>query len=130
VVPSDWFECDPTSSGAAQVEVASKTDIFSICRTRSGNSNSSRLSINSSRSLCQVGVEAFGFLESTRWLLKPPEPLAMQIQEAKIKVVPLSSMALVKLKDAIEFSGGCSMNTPTWRASCRCFTTTAIEVYP
>jgi hypothetical protein len=34
------------------------------------------------------------------------------------------------LKDAIEFSGGCSMNTPTWRASCRCFTTTAIEVYP
>jgi hypothetical protein len=34
--------------------------------------------------------------------------------------VPLSSTALVKLKDAIEFSGGCSMNTPTWRTSCRC----------
>jgi hypothetical protein len=25
---------------------------------------------------------------------------------------------LVKLKDAIEFFGGCSMNTPTWRARC------------
>jgi hypothetical protein len=28
-----------------------------------------------------------------------------------LKVVPSSSTALVKLKDAIEFSGGCSMNT-------------------
>jgi hypothetical protein len=24
--------------------------------------------------------------------------------------------------DAIEFAGGFSMRTPTWRASCRCFT--------
>jgi hypothetical protein len=30
-----------------------------------------------------------------------------------MKVVLLSSTALVKLKDAIEFSDGCSMNTPT-----------------
>jgi hypothetical protein len=28
-----------------------------------------------------------------------------------MKVVPSSSTALVKLKDAIEFTGGCSMNT-------------------
>jgi hypothetical protein len=69
--------------------------------------------MNSSRSLCQVGVEASGFLKLTRWLLKPPKMLATQIQEPKIKVVPSLSTALVKLKDAIELSGGCSMNTPT-----------------
>jgi hypothetical protein len=34
------------------------------------------------------------------------------------------------LNDTIEFSGGCSMNTPTWRASCRCFTATPTEGYP
>jgi hypothetical protein len=34
---------------------------------------------NLSRSLLRVGVEASGFLESARWLLKPPEPLATQI---------------------------------------------------
>jgi hypothetical protein len=77
-----------------------------------------------------VGVEASGFLESARWLLKPPKPLATQIQEPKMKVVPSSSTVLVKLKDAIEFSGGCSMNTPTWHASYRYFTTTPNEGYP
>jgi hypothetical protein len=30
-----------------------------------------------------------------------------------MKVVPISSTVLVKLKDAIKFSGGFSMNTPT-----------------
>jgi hypothetical protein len=47
-----------------------------------------------------------------------------------MKVVPLSSTVLVKLKDAIEFSGGCSMNSPIWRASYRCFTATPTEGYP
>jgi hypothetical protein len=42
----------------------------------------------------------------------------------------LVSMLLVKLRDAIDFSSGCSMNTPTWSASCRCFTATPIEGYP
>jgi hypothetical protein len=86
--------------------------------------------MNSSRSLLQVVVEASGFQESTRWLLKPPKPLATQIQEPKTKVVPSSSTVLVKLRDVIEFSGGCSMNNPTWRASCRCFTATPTEGYP
>jgi hypothetical protein len=130
VVPSYRFESDLTSSGESCVEIASKTDIFLICRTRSGSSNSSRLSMNSSMSLCRVDVEAPGFLDSTRWLLKPPKPLVTQIQELKTKVVPSSSTALLKLKDAIEFSGGCSMNTPTWRASCWCFTATRTEGYP
>jgi hypothetical protein len=98
-------------------------DILSICLGRSGSSNSSRL-------LLQVDVQASGFLESTRWLLKPPKPLAMQIQEPKMKVVPSSSMVLVKLRDAIEFFGGCSMNTPTWHVSCPCFTATPTEGYP
>jgi hypothetical protein len=30
-----------------------------------------------------------------------------------MKVAPSSSTALVKLNDAIEFSSGCSMNSPT-----------------
>jgi hypothetical protein len=45
--------------------------------------------------------------------MKPPKPLAMQIQEPKMKVVPSVSTLLVKLRDAIEFSNGCSMKTPT-----------------
>jgi hypothetical protein len=49
---------------------------------------------------------------------------------AEVKVVPSSITVLVKLKDAIEFSGGYSMNTPTWCASCRYFTATPTEGYP
>jgi hypothetical protein len=69
--------------------------------------------MNSSRSLLGVDEEASSSLELTRWLLKPPKSLATQIQELKMKVVPSSSIALVKLKNAIEFSYGCSMNSPT-----------------
>jgi hypothetical protein len=130
VVFLDWFEFDPTRSGASRVGVASKMDIFSICRARSGSNSSSRLLMNSSRSLLRVDEEASSSLELARWLLKPPKPLAMQIQEPKIKVVPSLSTTLVKWKDAIEFSSGCSMNSPTWRASCRCFTATPTEGYP
>jgi hypothetical protein len=69
--------------------------------------------MNSSRSLLGVDEEASGSLELARWLQKPPKPLETQIQEPKMKVVPSSSTTLVKLKDAIEFFDGCSMNTPT-----------------
>jgi hypothetical protein len=51
------------------------------------------------------------------------------IQEPKMKLVPSSSTVLVKQKDALEFSGGCSMNTPIWHTSCRCFTATPTEGY-
>jgi hypothetical protein len=44
--------------------------------------------------------------------------------------VPSSSTVLVKLRDDIEFSSGCSINTPTWRTSYRCFTATPTEGYP
>jgi hypothetical protein len=53
----------------------------------------------------------------------------MQTYELKMKVVPTSSTALVKLKDTIEFNGGCSMNTPTWRTSCWCLTSKPTEGY-
>jgi hypothetical protein len=119
----DRFESDSISPGAALVEVALKTNVLSICLGRSGSSNSSRL-------LLRVDVEASGFLESTRWLLKPPKLLATQIQEPKMKVGPSSSTVLMKLSDAIEFSSGCLMNTPTWHASCRCFTAMPTEGYP
>jgi hypothetical protein len=58
-------------------------DNFSICRARSGSNRSLRLLMNSSRSLLGVDEEASGSLELARWLLKPSEPLAMQIQELK-----------------------------------------------
>jgi hypothetical protein len=72
-------------------------------------------------------VDASGSLVLARWLWKPPEPLAMLIEELKTKVVPLSSTSLVKLIDTIEFAGGCSMNIPTWRISCQCFTAKLTE---
>jgi hypothetical protein len=90
-------------------------DVLSICLGRSGSSNSSRSSMKESRLLRRVAAEASGFLEFTRWLMKPPKLLATQIQELKMKVVPSSSTLLVKLRDAIKFSSGCSMNTPTPR---------------
>jgi hypothetical protein len=74
------------------VEVALKTDIFldrfESDPSKSGNNRSSRLSMNSLRSLLGVDEEAFGSLELARWLLEPPKPLATQIQELKMKVVP------------------------------------------
>jgi hypothetical protein len=72
--------------------------------------------MNSSRSLRQVATDASGSLVSARWLLKPPEPLAMQTQELNTKVVPSLRTALV--------------NTPTWRTRCRCFTAKLTEGYP
>jgi hypothetical protein len=37
-------------------------------------------------------MDASGFLEYVRWPLKPLEPLATQIQEPKVIIVPSSSM--------------------------------------
>jgi hypothetical protein len=59
----DQFESDPTRSGASRVEVALKTDIFSICWARSESNRSSRLSMNPSRLLLGVNEEASGSLE-------------------------------------------------------------------
>jgi hypothetical protein len=89
-----------------------------------------RLSTNSSRLLRQVTADTSGSLGLTRWLLKPPESLAMQTQESKVKVVSSSGTTLVKLSVAIEFAGGSLMSTPTWRACCRCLAINPTEGYP
>jgi hypothetical protein len=47
-----------------------------------------------------------------------------------MKVVPSSSTTLVKLNDAIEFSDGSLMSTPSWRASCQRSTASPTEGYP
>ena len=48
-------------------------------------------------------VFGLGKLGVTRWLEKPPVPLAVQAQEPKTRVVP-STMLLASLDLAIEFT--------------------------
>jgi hypothetical protein len=50
--------------------------------------------------------------------------------ELKVNVLPSSSTMLVKLNDGTKFARESSMSTPTWCASCRCFTVKPIEGYP
>ena len=60
-------------------------------------------------------VELFGMGELVKWLSKPPEPLATQTHEPKMKVAPLGGVMVLKAKVSIELA-----ESPTWRASCRC----------
>jgi hypothetical protein len=69
-----------------------------------------------------VAAGVFGFISSMSFRQKLPAPSETQTHEPKTNVVPSGSTALVNLNDAIEFTGESLMNTPTWRASCRCFT--------
>ena len=64
-------------------------------------------------------VELFGVGELVRWLSKPPEPLATQTHEPKMKVAPLGGVMVLKAKVAIELADELA-DSPTWRASCRC----------
>ena len=57
-------------------------------------------------------MEFFGTEKLVKWLSKPPEPLATQTHEPKMKVAPLGGVMVLKAKVATE--------SPTWRASCRC----------
>jgi hypothetical protein len=66
--------------------------------------------------------ENFGFMTSMVNRRKSPAPSVMQTHEPKNECRALGGTALVNLNDAIELAGGSSMRTPTWRASCRCFT--------
>jgi hypothetical protein len=66
VVFSDQFESNLNRSGASRVEVALKTNIFSICWARSGSSISSWLSLKSLRSLLGVDEGASSSLELAR----------------------------------------------------------------
>ena len=49
-------------------------------------------------------MELFGMGELVKWLSKPPEPLATQIHEPKMKVVPLGGVMVLKAKVAIELA--------------------------
>ena len=64
-------------------------------------------------------VEFFGAGELVKWLSKPPEPLATQTHEPKMKVAPLGGVMVLKAKVAIELADELA-ESPIWRASCRC----------
>ena len=63
-------------------------------------------------------VELFGMGELVKWLSKPPEPLATQTHEPKMKM-PLGGVMVLKAKVAIELADELA-ESPNWRASCRC----------
>ena len=64
----------------------------------------------------------------TRWLEKPPDPSAVHVQEPKTRVVPLGTL-LASLDPAIKFADELA-ESPTWCASCRCFTAKPAQGYP
>ena len=64
-------------------------------------------------------IEIFGVGELARWLSKPPEPLATQTHEPKMKVAPLGGVMVLKVKVAVELADEFA-ESPTWRASCQC----------
>ena len=64
-------------------------------------------------------MELFGVGELVKWLSKPPEPLAMQTHEPKMKVTPLGGLMVLKVNVAIELADELA-ESPTWRASYRC----------
>ena len=108
---SDWNESNPRKAGADQIGVTSKMNCFSISKARSGSSISSRLQMNSSRSLFCFALSASYSPGSARWLLKPPEPLATQTQEPKTKNVPSLGTTQLKLNSAIKFTSESQTST-------------------
>ena len=64
-------------------------------------------------------LELFCVGELVKWLLKPPEPLATQTHEPKMKVAPLGGVVVLKAKVAIELADEL-VESPTWRTSYRC----------
>ena len=64
-------------------------------------------------------MELFGVGVLVKWLSKPPEPLAIQTHELKMKVAPLGGVMVLKVKVAIELANELA-ESPTCRASCRC----------
>ena len=64
-------------------------------------------------------MELLSVGELVKWLLKPPEPLAMQTHEPKMKMAPLRGVMVLKANVAIELVDELA-ESPTWRASCWC----------
>ena len=118
----DWVESDPRKTGGGRVRVMSKTDYSSISLVGLGSNISSRLSANSSRTIFCFASNASGSLMLARWPLKPPKPLATQTHEPKADIELSSGTMHLKLDDAIKFTRGSLMNTPT--------AVLAVSVYP
>ena len=61
------------------------------------------------------GFAEFLLLVSIRWLVKLPDPLAVQLHEPKTNVVPALIVGKSKLKDAIKLSADdCWRMAPWW----------------
>ena len=71
-------------------------------------------------------VELFCVGELVKWLSKPPEPLATQTHEPKMKVTPLGGVMVLKVKVAIELADELT-ESPTWRTSYRCLPPTLLR---
>ena len=63
-------------------------------------------------------IFGLGGLGMTRWLEKPPVPLAVHAQDPKTRVAP-SGTLLASLDPAIKFADELA-ESPTWCANCRC----------
>ena len=68
-----------------ELELSSSFDLISLARSRGNVTPRSRDLANLLES---SDIEIFGVGELVRWLSKPPEPLAMQTHEPKMKVAP------------------------------------------
>ena len=60
---------------------------------------------------------------SRRWPWSLPSLPASQIHELKMKVDPFEKIMLSR---SVKLSDANSLKTPTWHASCRCFTTDSL----
>ena len=100
------------------MELELSSSFASISLARSGSNVTPRLQ-DLAILLESSGVEIFGVGELVRWLSKPPEPLATQTHEPKMKVAPRGGVMVLEAKMAIELADELT-ESPTWRASCRC----------
>jgi len=84
---SDRVESDLRFRGE-RVELVSKKSFSLISLVMLGSSIWPRLPTGLLTTLLRLAEDASGLLGLARWLSKPPEPLAMQTWEPKMKVVP------------------------------------------
>ena len=68
-------------------------------------------------------------MELVKWLSKPPEPLATQTHEPKMKVAPLGGVMVLKAKVAIELADELT-ESPYLARQLSVFTTKPAQKYP
>ena len=99
------------------MELDLSSSFTSISLAWSG-SNMTPRSLDLASLLESSDVEIFSVGKLVRWLSKPPDPLAMQTHEPKMKVAPRGGVMVLKAKVAIELADELA-ESPTWRANCR-----------